>query len=63
MRASEKLHIRHQKAHPTQHGRHDHIRCLDARNHYPQIKHHTPPPKRGDNQSIPIPGFPHGTKR
>ena len=32
------------------HGRHDHIRCLDARNHYPQIKHHTPPPKRGDNQ-------------
>ena len=25
-------------------------RCvLDARNHYPQIKHHTPPPKRGDN--------------
>ena len=23
--------------------------CLDARNHYPQIKHHTPPPRRGDN--------------
>lgn len=22
---------------------------LDARNHYPQIKHHTPPPKQGDN--------------
>ena len=21
--------------------------CLDARNHYPQIKHHTPPPKTG----------------
>ena len=21
---------------------------LDARNHYPQIKHHTPPPRRGD---------------
>ena len=21
----------------------------DARNHYPQIKHHTPPPRRGDN--------------
>jgi hypothetical protein len=39
-----KLHIRHQKAHTTQ-GQHAHIRCLDARNHYPQIKHHTPPPK------------------
>ena len=26
---------------------------FDARNHYPQIKHHTPPPKRGDNQSDP----------
>jgi hypothetical protein len=25
---------------------------LDARNHYPQIKHHTPPPKQGDNQSL-----------
>lgn len=24
----------------------------DARNHYPQIKHHTPPPKQGDNQSL-----------
>lgn len=23
--------------------------ALDARNHYPQIKHHTPPPKRGNN--------------
>ena len=44
------------------HGRHDHIRCLDARNHYPQIKHHTPPPKRGDNQR-PIPGFPHSGRR
>jgi len=28
----------------------------DARNHYPQIKHHTPPPKRGDN--TPYPRFP-----
>ena len=34
------------------HGRHAHIRCLDARNHYPQIKHHTPPPKQGDNQVL-----------
>ena len=24
---------------------------LDARNHYPQIKHHTPPPKRGNNKT------------
>lgn len=24
---------------------------LDARNHYPQIKHHTPPPKQGDNSN------------
>jgi hypothetical protein len=24
----------------------------DARNHYPQIKHHTPPPKQGDNQVL-----------
>ena len=43
----------------------------DARNHYPQIKHHTPPPKQGNNnqtssqeadpkpQSQPISGFPH----
>ena len=28
--------------------RHGHC-SLDARNHYPQIKHHTPPPKQGDN--------------
>lgn len=25
------------------------ICVLDARNHYPQIKHHTPPPKQGNN--------------
>jgi hypothetical protein len=25
---------------------------LDARNHYPQIKHHTPPPKWSDNQTL-----------
>jgi hypothetical protein len=24
---------------------------LDARNHYPQIKHHTPPPKQGNNKN------------
>jgi hypothetical protein len=42
--------------------RHEHIRCLDARNHYPQIKHHTPPPKLGATTS-PIPGFPHSGRR
>ena len=26
---------------------------LDARNHYPQIKHHTPPPKQGNNNQPP----------
>lgn len=24
---------------------------FDARNHYPQIKHHTPPPKQGNNEA------------
>ena len=28
----------------------------DARNHYPQIKHHTPPPKQGNNQTHPRKG-------
>jgi hypothetical protein len=28
----------------------------DARNHYPQIKHHTPPPKQGNNQTHPQKG-------
>jgi hypothetical protein len=28
-------------------------RCaLDARNHYPQIKHHTPPPSRAETNSL-----------
>ena len=30
-------------------------RCLDARNHYPQIKHHTPPPKPGATTRQPRP--------
>jgi hypothetical protein len=29
---------------------------LDARNHYPQIKHHTPPPKQGNNNQPPTSG-------
>src|ERR1044072_1645360 len=28
----------------------------DARNHYPQIKHHTPPPKQGNNNQPPHQG-------
>jgi hypothetical protein len=34
---------------------------LDARNHYPQIKHHTPPPKM-ERQPRPTPGFPQRDK-
>jgi hypothetical protein len=33
-----------------------HILLLDARNHYPQIKHHTPPPKWSDNTPTPPQG-------
>ena len=33
--------------------------ALDARNHYPQIKHHTPPPKQGDNHTHPHRGRNH----
>ncbi len=37
---------------------------LDARNHYPQIKHHTPPPKIGATTNSLYPRFPTlGTKR
>lgn len=32
---------------PNLKGRQPHSYELDARNHYPQIKHHTPPPKFG----------------
>ena len=42
--------IAHQHTHNTQPPTEPSATCvLDARNHYPQIKHHTPPPKRGDN--------------
>lgn len=44
----KKLHINTQTP-PTPTKRTRNIRVLDARNHYPQIKHHTPPPKQGDN--------------
>ena len=36
----------------------EHFCCLDARNHYPQIKHHTPPPKWSDNTPTPHTGGP-----
>jgi hypothetical protein len=44
-----KLEIAHQHQAPKR-------SLFDARNHYPQIKHHTPPPKRGDNQTHPHQG-------
>jgi hypothetical protein len=53
---SSKLHINTQ-THPPQKTRDDHACMSDARNHYPQIKHHTPPPKHEATTS-PIPGFP-----
>jgi hypothetical protein len=37
----------HNNTHPPKEG--EHSCALDARNHYPQIKHHTPPPKQGNN--------------
>ena len=69
MQASQKLHIRHHTNPPPTTGGEPHMRCLDARNHYPQIKHHTPPPKRGDNNQRSHPassttsGFPHSGRR
>ena len=49
MRLGKIAHQSHQKTHPP------HRECahllLDARNHYPQIKHHTPPPKWSDTQT------------
>jgi hypothetical protein len=41
----------HNNTHPPKEG--EHSCALDARNHYPQIKHHTPPPKRSDNNQPP----------
>jgi hypothetical protein len=43
----------HHTTHP-QPGPGDPLR--DARNHYPQIKHHTPPPKTRRQQPTPLPG-------
>ena len=40
----------HNKAHTLQR-RHAACCVLDARNHYPQIKHHTPPPRWSDKQT------------
>ena len=34
----------------------------DARNHYPQIKHHTPPPKQGNNNQPQIASGRHPTR-
>jgi hypothetical protein len=42
------LHINTQTT-PDPYGTDANICVLDARNHYPQIKHHTPPPKWSNN--------------
>jgi hypothetical protein len=42
------LHINTQTT-PNPYGTDANICVLDARNHYPQIKHHTPPPKWSNN--------------
>lgn len=44
----KKLHINTQTT-PDPYGTDANICVLDARNHYPQIKHHTPPPKWSNN--------------
>ena len=49
----EIAHQTHKNTTPPHKGSRAATACLDARNHYPQIKHHTPPPKRGDNQPPP----------
>jgi hypothetical protein len=43
------LHINTQQHDQKPKGPQPHSCVLDARNHYPQIKHHTPPPKQGNN--------------
>src|SRR4029078_2254570 len=61
LKNSEIAHQHTKSAHPPKGA--DTTCVSDARNHYPQIKHHTPPPKSG-RQPSPIPGFPtYGTKR
>jgi len=45
---SEKFALHEEEPRPHKHG---HRHLFDARNHYPQIKHHTPPPKRGNNKN------------
>jgi hypothetical protein len=52
----KKLHINtHNRTTTPQQGAATPPCALDARNHYPQIKHHTPPPKQGDNTNPPPP--------
>ena len=48
-RKNQKLHISTQKTTTTPPKGRQHSFASDARNHYPQIKHHTPPPKQGNN--------------
>jgi hypothetical protein len=55
MRVSEKFALH--RTHNTTSAVHS-----DARNHYPRIKHHTPPPKRGNNTPT-LPTQSHPPKR
>jgi hypothetical protein len=41
-------HLQTQENNSTKKLKNQHF-CLDARNHYPQIKHHTPPPRWSNN--------------
>jgi len=67
----------HRTQHTHPHKKKVSTRMRDARNHYPQIKHHTPPPKQGNNNQPrtvseappplqggkPISGIPHSGRR
>jgi hypothetical protein len=45
------LHIKNTHTNTNPQKKADAACVLDARNHYPQIKHHTPPPKMEQQQS------------
>ncbi len=48
---NQKLHHNKPHTHPRPPKGTETVVRLDARNHYPQIKHHTPPPRWSDNQA------------
>ena len=51
-RKNQKLHYLHTQKDTNPHKEGQRPCVLDARNHYPQIKHHTPPPRWSDNQVL-----------